>query len=87
MRPRPASVARCHRFATGVSAFIVAKRTACSYAGLSGTMRDAGAVRTVTVYKPGTRPGLAPRHGVTYLRNDAMRPSWRPTEGSFNADT
>ena len=49
-------------------------------------MRDAGAVRTVTVYKPGTRPGLAPRHGVTYLRNDTMGPSWPQTEGCFNAN-
>jgi hypothetical protein len=33
-----------------------------------------------------TRPGLAPRHGVTYLRNDTMGPSWPQTEGCFNAN-
>jgi hypothetical protein len=35
----------------------------------------------------GTRAGLAPWHSVTYLRNDAMGPSWSSDGRLSNANT
>jgi hypothetical protein len=37
-------------------------------------------------HRPRDRAGLAPWHGITYLRNNAMGRG-RPTEGFFNANT
>jgi hypothetical protein len=69
---------RCLLLQRGRPAHMPAYRAQCGTPALSVAM---------TVHRPGTRRGLAPRQGVTYLRNDAMGPSWRPTEGSFNANT